>query len=361
MEQTVGVFFGGRSNEREISVITGMLAVNLLWESGRRVLPVYLPPEGGMATAKNLRRVEDIARGRRLLPVRMERGGVAVGRRHIALGCALNCCHGGMGEDGTLAALFDWYAIPSASPSLPLSAVFMDKELTKIAARGLGVPAARSFCVRERRWAEAREEVLAEAARFGYPVIVKPVRLGSSIGVKVARGEEELVLALALAFSLDGAALVEEYFPDRRDINCAAYARGGEIVLSPLEEVFSDGDLLSFREKYEAPAKRSELPARLPEAVAEGIRESTRRIAEAFSLRGVVRADFLVTGEKYYFNELNAVPGSLAGYLFSDSMIGCRDFLSGLLGEAKLPAEKKLVQSGILSSPVFAGGKGKRR
>ena len=79
MEQTVGVFFGGRSNEREISVITGMLAVNLLWESGRRVLPVYLPPEGGMATAKNLRRVEDIARGRRLLPVRMERGGVAVG------------------------------------------------------------------------------------------------------------------------------------------------------------------------------------------------------------------------------------------------------------------------------------------
>ena len=148
---TVGVFFGGRSSESEVSVITGLLACNLLRSGRDRVVPVYLPPEGGMVTGR-LRAVEDVLARKKLVRVRLA-GKTLVregsGRAAARLDAALNCCHGGMGEDGTLAALFAWNGLPSASPALAESAVFMDKWLTKIAARGLSLPVAPAALVRE--------------------------------------------------------------------------------------------------------------------------------------------------------------------------------------------------------------------
>ncbi len=351
---TVAVFFGGRSNEREISVITGMLAVNLLRHTQFSVLPVYLPPAGGMATG-NFAGPADFRRGAktRLIPLRLERGGLVLRHRNIGVDVALNCCHGGMGEDGTLSALLRFYGIPLASPEAPMSAVFMNKIYSKAFARGLGVPTLESFFVRE-----------GEEGAPKYPVVVKPARLGSSIGISVARDEEEYRAALALAFRLDGAALVERYLAGKRDINCAAVRLGGETVLSPLEEVFSGGELLTFSEKYEGGAPReSVLPADLTEGVAEEIRAYTRLLYETCEGRGVVRADFLVAGEEVYFNELNTVPGSLACHLFAKSLKGKRDFLVSLLEETlhEAPMSKEVLSSGILESELFREGRGSKR
>ncbi len=366
MPQTVAVFFGGNSNEREISVITGMLAVNLLRRSQYRVVPVYLPPSGGMATGDFRSPGEFGKKGApKLVPVRLEGRDLVRAKRPktlFRLDCALNCCHGGMGEDGTLAALLKFHGVPSASPDVPMSAVFMDKTLTKLAVRGLGIPTARSFTVTERDW-ENRDAVYAKAEAFGYPVIVKPAKLGSSIGIKVAGRASELSDALTLAFRLDDRALVEEYFADRRDVNCAAYAKEGEIILSPLEEVFSQDAILTFSEKYEsAGARRSEKPARLPAEIAEKIRTYTRLIYNAFGGRGVVRADYLVAGDGVYFNELNTVPGSLACYLFAGSLSESRNFLVSLVSEAlnAPPMSKEVLPTGILDGDLFRG-KGKLR
>ncbi len=363
---TFAVFFGGRSNEREISVITGMLAVNLLRSTPHTVLPVYLPPEGGMVTGK-FKGPADFAEGKnfRTKPVFFAQGGLYVSKRKlIPVDAALNCCHGGAGEDGTLSALLRWYGLPSASPEAPMSAVFMDKTLTKIAARGLGLPTARAFSVSEREWLGGREEILRQASEFGYPVVVKPAALGSSIGVKVATCPRELCMALDLAFRLDGSALIEEYFKDKRDINCAACRIRGEVVLSPLEEVFSEEDILTFSEKYErGNGRTSEKPANLSEQLADEIGRYTRTLYEAFAGKGVVRADFLVSGGKVYFNELNTVPGSLSCYLFADSLTKSRDFLLSLLEEAlRTPRrDKELITSGILDGDLFAGRKGGKR
>lgn len=363
----IAVFFGGRSNEREISVITGMLAVNLLRSTHHSVIPVYLAPDGGMLTG-DFKGPADFAEGKKLRarPVRFgARSLFLEGRRKplCLVDAALNCCHGGMGEDGTLAALLRWHGIPSASPDLPMSAVFMDKTLTKIAARGLGIPAARAFSVTEARWQADREGVLGEADRFGYPVVVKPAKLGSSIGVKVATDGSELAMALDLAFRLDGAALVEEYFRDKRDVNCAACRIRGKTVLSPLEEVFSDEDILTFSEKYERRGCTSEMPADLAEEEAERIRAYTRTIFESFGGRGVVRADFILSGKEVYFNELNTVPGSLACYLFGGSLTESRDFLLSLVEEALAASaeDKEILVSGILGGDLFAGRKGSKR
>ena len=363
---TLAVFFGGVSNECEISVITGMYAVNLLRGSRYRAIPVYLPPEGGMVTG-DFRSVADFSAAGGVRAVRVVLQGRALvrpGRRRpvAEIDAALNCCHGGMGEDGTLAALLAWNGIPSASPAAAASGVFMDKALGKIAAQGLGIATAPSFFLTEEAWRRDRAEALARAEAFGYPVVVKPVTLGSSIGVGVARNADEAERALALAFTLDGGALVERYFARKRDINCAAVRRDGEVIVSPCEEVLSGGALLSFSDKYEKDAARV-FPARLTEEERTAVQGATRRLYEAFRMNGVVRADFLATEEGVFFSELNMVPGSLAAYLFSDSLAQARRFLLALADEAlaSSPRAKPTVHTGILEKGIFSRGKGCKR
>ena len=365
----VAVFFGGRSNEREISVITGMYCTNLLRGSPFRVFPVWLPASGGMKYAKGARSVAEFAeeKGEAFVSVALSRGALVRAdnpKKTVArIDCALNCCHGGMGEDGTLSALFAWHGIANASPPMPASAVFMDKALTKIAAKGLGIPVARSFFVEGKRWEENRAEVLAEAAEFGYPIVVKPLRLGSSIGVSVARDEAELASAFSLAFSLDGGALAEEYFPDRRELDCAAYRRKEEIVFSAIEEVFPRESVFSFGEKYEGGIRAPQIPAELSAEREAELRACLSSLYSAFGLRGVVRADFLLVrgreGERLLLSELNTVPGSLACHLFGRTLAEARAFLITLVEEGLRPEPaREIVTTGILGNPIFSGVKG---
>ncbi len=357
--KNVAVFFGGKSNEHDISVITGVYAVNLLRAAGYRVIPVYLGREGGMCYA-DAEGIKDFTDNKlKTTPAYLEGGALYSIKKHkklYGIDVALNCCHGGMGEDGTLSALLRWNGIPSASPNAVVSGVFMDKWLTKIAARGLNIPVARGVCVREGESVSVKEA-------GGFPVIVKPVTLGSSIGIKVAHDEKELDEALELAFRLDGAALIEEYFTNKRDINCAAYRKGDEVITSPLEEVFSNDAILSFHEKYEEAARESKLPAELSDKTAEEIMGYTEKIYREFSCRGVVRADFLIADGKVYFNELNTVPGSLSCYLFGKSLSDARDFLTTLVEDALYhkPKEKEILKTSVLDSKVFSGGKGSKR
>lgn len=358
--KTVAVFFGGKSNEREISVITGTFAANLLKSAGYRVVPVFIAQDNAFYSSDEMFRVEFF---RTYMPSKKSAVALREGRlvraekpkKTVAvLDCALNCCHGGMGEDGTLSALLRFYKIKSASPAAEVSGMFMDKTLSKIAARGLEIPVLPAVALAEGENAE-------KAAALGFPLIVKPARLGSSIGIKIAADRAELVRALEYAYRLDDLVLVERYLPDKRDINCAAFRKNGEVVVSACEEVFSESDILTFAEKYEGKgARRSVLPAALDPKTAKQIQTYVAKIYETFRVRGVVRADFLVSGKEVYFNELNTVPGSLACYLFGEKLTEAREFLSSLVEEtlAFPEAEKETLTSGILNTAVFSGAKG---
>lgn len=366
--KTIAVFFGGRSNEREISVITGMYCANLLRER-YRVLPVYLRPEGGMLLMEE-GGVEDFRRAqengfRSCTEVILTEGGMAPAKRpkkRTPIDCALNCCHGGMGEGGTLSAVLEWFQIPSASPDMTPSAVFLDKTYSKYLLKGMDIPVLPSFSLTEEEFAGDGWRAQAEA--LGYPAIVKPSKLGSSVGISVAQGEEELKKALSLAFRLDGAALIEKYLVGKRDLNIAAYRSEGQILLSPIEEVFSASPILTFGEKYEgAGERRHELPASLPQETAQKIADLLTCIYARFHMRGIVRADFLLSKEgDVYFNELNTVPGTLATYLFGESLTEARALLGILIEEGMRPTpEKEILQTGILSASVFGVKSGKRR
>ena len=372
MLKTVAVLFGGRSCENEISIITGTMACNLLRGEGFRVLPLYIAQSGEMYTGEALFDVSSFRGGVQGRAVRaaLLRGSLYEWRgkklREIAaVDCALNCCHGMGGEDGAVAGLLDLNDIASASPDLAPSAVFMDKYLTKLAAAALGVRTLPYFRVTEeefrRRGAFA---VRCIEERLGYPVIVKPARQGSSIGVFVAEDRESLLFSLRAAFAYDTVLLAEKYLAERREINCAAYHDGKEIVVSPCEEPKTVHKFLTFADKYESGGKerQSTFPADLPQETAEAVRGATKLLYRRMQLRGVVRADFLVADGEVYFNEMNTVPGSLAWYLFCDDLADYGAVLVRMLARGEeehraRAAKKMLAGCGVLGSLPSKGGK----
>lgn len=360
----VAVVFGGKSCENEISVLTGVFVLNLLSGGKYDVLPVYVHTDGGMYTSPKMREIETFRDGKfssfeRIFfddgvayALRAKKGKV---RRIGKVDAALNCCHGGLGEGGGVSAMMEWNGIPLASPDITPSAVFMDKYLTKVVMKGLGVPTLDYIRVNERDY-EKRGAFLLKTieGKLKYPVVIKPAHLGSSIGIAVAHDEGEAKRAIESAFALDGRVIVEKFLADKKDVNCAAYALNGEIFVSEAEGAFGEG-IYSFEEKYvkrTADGFMGKNGGRyaLNGELREKIRAYTKTVYKRMDLKGVVRMDFLVSGKQVYLCEVNTVPGSLAYYLFCERITDARNFFSALIDDALRQGngEKKLVTTGIL-------------
>ena len=368
----VAVVFGGRSCENEISVLTGIFALNVLDRAAYELLPVYAHTDGGFYTSPKMFSLEVFRGGgcEKFQQIFFDKGTVYAlnakkGRVKPLFqpDVILNCCHGGIGEGGGVSALAEWNRIPLASPDITPSSIFMDKCLTKVVLRGLNIPVVDYIRVNEADYRKRGAFLLKRIEnRLKYPVIVKPAHLGSSIGIAVANNEVEAKQALETAFQLDGRVLIEKYLPNKMDVNCAAYALNGEIFVSEPEYVFGDG-VYSFEEKYikrTADGVRSKGQSNEKQSgryalkgdLREKIRAYTRTVYKRMDLQGVVRMDYLVSGDLVYLCEVNTVPGSLAYYLFCERVTDARSFFAALLEEAvkKETEEKKILTTGILRS-----------
>ena len=259
MRKNVAVIFGGISCENEISVITGTMAANLIDPEKYAVHPVYIAQNGEMYTGEQLRDTAFFRGG--LSDKKCPRALLSDGKLYAvrgrklkevcAIDCALNCCHGMNGEDGAVAGLLRLNRIPDASPDMAASAVFMDKGMTKLIAKALNIPAPAFFRISEAEYKKrGAMAIKCIEERLGYPVIVKPARLGSSIGVAVAEDRAKLAFAIEAGFAYDTVLIAEKYLSDRREINCAAYRAGDEIVVSACEEPKTDNKFLTFGDKY---------------------------------------------------------------------------------------------------------------
>lgn len=362
MFKKVIVVFGGVSNENEISVITGTMAANVLKKAGVKVVPLYISQQNEYFCGDILLKTESFAQEayKNCPRAILADGGIWLknkkGRpkKHIDADCVLNCCHGGYGEGGGLSGICAAAGLPLVGEDIFPSAAFMDKYYTKIVLKGLGVKTVPYCYMRQN---------CGDVCDIPFPVIVKPATLGSSIGINAANNAEELKAALACAFVYDGAAVVEKYLSDRREINCAAAYSDGDIVVSECEEALFTGDILSFGDKYEGGGK-SVCPAHIPERTAQEIKGITRYIYSSLNMRGIVRLDFVLSGGEIYVNEVNTVPGSLAYYLLAPDFGGFGEFLlgyiEGALKEQRAP-RKKLLQTGILKNmPANACKSGKK-
>ena len=361
--KSIAVFFGGESPEREISVITGALALNSLDKTKFIPVPVYVDETGKWFTGEVLFNVDNYKNLNRkklkkaaLLPdgslyaVKGEKL-----KEQYKLSAAINCMHGGAGEDGSFSGLLRACGVPVASPSVFPSAVAMDKEATKILLKGLKVPCLPYAVVKS-------TEFSAADLPFGFPVIVKPACGGSSIGINHANDEEEFALAVGYALKFGKKAVVEPFAENFTEINCAAYrARNGEVVVSACEKPIRKDDILSFADKYEGGTHV--FPADIEPKTAEKIQKTTASVYDKLGFNGIVRMDFMIVNGKIFLNEINAVPGSLAYYLFCDTLKSFSALLSELISvaEDEYKAERLYVKrfdSGILS---VAGAKGAKR
>ena len=371
----VAVLFGGKSCENEISILTGVFALNLLCRERYIPVPVYIHTDGGMYTSSKMFSL-DVFKGKKyasferiffdggsMYALNLKKSKI---RRLGKIDVALNCCHGGLGEGGGVSAMMEWNGIPLASPDLTSSSVFMDKSLTKTLMRALNVPTVDFIRVNERDYQKRGRFLLRSVeGRLKYPVIVKPAHLGSSIGIAVARNEEEVKSALESAFLLDNRVIIEKYLENKKDVNCAAYALRGEIFVSEPELSFGEG-VYSFEEKYVKRVQDGGAPlgsmksgsgAAIVGELRNQIRAYTRTLYKRMNLNGVVRMDFLVSGNQAYLCEVNTVPGSLAYYLFCERLSDARTFFGDLIEDAVeryKQENKKIISTGILKSAKTA-------
>ena len=364
----VGVFFGGRSVEHEVSVITAQQAMAAMPADRMTPVPVYIAKSGAWYTGTpllDLERYRDIDRliaastrvtmhpepgsGGELVDAASRRGLLGGAPRAAAqFDVALPLIHGSNGEDGTLQGLLELAGVAYCGCGVAAAAVSMDKRLARTTLRGAGVPVLDDVAVSRARWRDGAEVMCAELETHpGYPMYVKPRTLGSSIGVVHVIDRRQLLDALDLAFRYDADVLAEPALEGIVEINCSVLGSGDDVRVSVCEQPVSSGTL-SYADKYlsggkgKAAAKgpatgmksaQRIIPAPIPEALATRIQDAAVAAFRAIGAAGVTRVDFLVDLERDSFvvNELNTVPGSLAFYLWEASGLPFEDLLLRLV------------------------------
>jgi D-alanine-D-alanine ligase len=326
----LAIVFGGASYEHEISIVSAIALKEVL-----RKTPVFifLDAEGGFyhIPAESMRSDHFSGGGyRRNDRLHLTHGGfvkrgLLKEKRLEGAETVLNLVHGAQGEDGTLAALFDFYGVPYVGPRKAASVISYDKRLTKLLAEDLGV--------RTIEW-----QVLTidgdRTIDFDFPVIVKPLRLGSSIGVGVVRDAEALEYALDTAFEFDDEVLVEPFIEGIQEYNVAGCrTREGWVIgriEAPQKRVFLD-----FEQKYLDFARTGEVAeAEIDESLKMALKERFERVYGTLFNGALIRCDFFVAGGEIFLNEINPIPGSMANYLFDD-FEGTLERLAANLPEAR--------------------------
>ena len=316
------VLLGGPSAEHDVSIVSGTAIAEALAGEGHAVEQVLI----------------DLAGGWWWLPADHRRDGrvaaayddpTALGAAGpVAVGAALDtiaaqdprpvvviALHGPFGEDGTIQALLEAAGLPYTGSGVAASAIGMDKTIFKRLARGIGLPVLDWREVRARRWGDARESVLAELAAFaggtGDPrLMIKPARLGSSVGMTLAHDADERVAGIELALRYDPLVLVEPYLAGARDLEVSVIGNDHARL-----DIFGPGEIVSGHEFYDYEAKygegvsttmaRADVPASLRIVMHKIVRDAYR----AMGAEGFARVDFLLAGETLVLSEINTIPG----------------------------------------------------
>ena len=255
----------------------------------------------------------------------------------------LNLIHGGDGEDGSIAALFDFYGVSFIGPRKEASMLSFDKHYTKWFAQSMGVKTLPYEVI-------TRES--SKTITTPYPFIIKPSCLGSSIGVSIVRQESELSYALDVAFEFDNTLLIEPFISGVKEYNLAGYSARGEITYSIVEEP-QKVEFLDFEKKYldfSRSAKVAE--AAVSDTLVTQLRDAFKTLYAPLFEGALIRCDFFEIEGVVYLNEINPIPGSMANYLFEDFS----DAINALLGS--LPTKKEIrIQYDYIHSISQAKGK----
>ena len=313
------VIFGGESTEHDISIITGMQ----LTKNFKNLEKIYLGLDNKFYLATKVEGVKffNNKKNLKLKEVILYDGAIYLKgmffKKYCDIDCVINCCHGGIGENGDLYSFLQVNKIKCTSANGLASQVAMSKNLTKQVVKDC-VPTIKGKLVTKNNFDEVVEEINTS---FSNDLIVKPNSLGSSIGVKVCN-KENFIEQIQAIFELNDDALVEERVVEIEEYNQACYKTKDGLVLSVIEHPISKHQFLTFEDKYQTKSKTKgsdrEIPANISAELEEQIIIYTSKIYEILKISGVVRIDYIYdkANNKLYFNEINTIPGSMAFYLY---------------------------------------------
>lgn len=387
MKTKVGVFFGGRSTEHEISVISANQAMAAMSREKYDIVPVYITKDGKWYTGDALTEVSNYRDIDALLqkceqvymrPVygdyslySMKTAGIF---RHdhksvATLDVVLPVLHGSNGEDGAFQGVIETIGIPFAGCNVLSSANGMDKITMKMILASENVPVVDYVWFTDKEWF-SRHDALVEKieSKLGYPVIVKPANLGSSVGIHRADDRKALEAAVADAEKYTSRIIVEHLVEELCEINCSVLGNCDDYRMSVLEEPIKSGEILSYEDKYMGGTKtergmqasKKRIPADLPADMTECIKFLAGETFRVLSCHGVSRVDFIVDRKdnSVYVNEINTIPGSLSFYLWEATGLtfeGLMDELVRLAFKRKDEQSRKTVS---YSANIFAMGGG---
>ncbi|MFZ4828313.1 MAG: D-alanine--D-alanine ligase family protein [Phototrophicaceae bacterium] len=352
---TVGVVFGGRSVEHDVSIVTGHQIMRAFDYNRYDVVPLYIDRDGKWFTGvplmdlKNytlnltdLMGVQEVI----LSPSTKDHGiiinpgaGLFSKSRTLRLDYVFPAIHGSHGEDGTLQGLFELADIPYVGCGVVASAIANNKIMSKIVCRQYQIPVLDGVSFTRDEWDQDDNRVLQQVIQhLGLPVFVKPATLGSSIGISKATDEKSLRSSLTMAFNFDSQVLVEVAAQNCIEINCAVMGNGYTVRPSVLERPISYDEFLTYEEKYlqgGGGMKGAEriIPAPISTELTEAIQGAAVTAFQAIHGSGIARLDFLLneSSGEFYLNEINTLPGSLSFYLWQAEGLTPRQVVEELL------------------------------
>ena len=397
MKLNIAVFFGGESVEHEVSIISAHQAIEALDKNKYNVIPVYVSKERKLYVSDLLKDMSNYKDLKHLISqctqvsITSEDNRVVIrpvktslfGPKELGtIDVAIPVMHGTNGEDGTIQGFFEMLTVPYAGCDLYGAAIGQDKVLQKNVLNDNNLPITNWFWVYGAEMDTRQSEILDKVHRLIYPVIIKPARTGSSVGISIAHNDEEYLACFDEARQYDEKIITEKVVKPMREINCSVVGDSYSCVASVLEEVssVSQDELLSFSDKYLGGSKSTKsegskgmastariVPAPLTDEQTRLIQQLAKETFRVLGTSGVCRIDFLMDADtkKVYVNEINTIPGSLAFYLWQAAGVSFSELMDKLV-EIALDRERRRskmtfsYETNILSNFSASSAKGSK-
>lgn len=393
MKIKVGVLYGGKTTEHEVSIITAVQAMGYLNTEKYDVIPLYLTKENEIYTGNPLKEM-DIYKDPMLLKrycsnvVMYNKNGVIVlqnkrgiFKRTVAeVDIIIPAVHGYGMEDGNIQGMLDVLGVPYTGSDIYGCTVGQDKVFQKQILQSEGISVTKYDWFYDTEYLENEKSILDRLSKLKFPLIVKPARQGSSIGIKVANDISSLKIAIEEAINYDEKILVEQVVTDMIELNCSVLGSNSYTETSAIEQVMGKDEFLSFNDKYIGNgakkgaisktntskgminAKRV-IPADIPDKLKEEIEQTSKKAFKVLGASGVIRIDYLYDkkSKKLYVNELNSIPGSLSFYLWTPLKKKYPELLDDLINLSIKRYKKNLKKTKSFESNIlysYNGSKG---
>jgi D-alanine-D-alanine ligase len=382
-KKTIGVIFGGRSAEHDVSIITAHTPIiqSLLATGQFNVQPIYIGKDGSWYSGKAMNDIaffksdlEEKLKKQKQIQLAFNKGlkliiRSGLSQKSVSVDVVFPAMHGTFGEDGSLMGLLRMAGIPFVGCDIFASAVAMDKTLTKQVISAEGVPVVPFTWFTKNDWAKKKEAIKRDIGKLKYPLFVKPVHLGSSIAITKVKEALELENAIEVAFHYDDKVLVEEGVENLIEVTLPIMGND-ELRLGGIERPLNKTEFFDFNDKYLSGGKKSggvnnqysEIPADIDKNLAEQVEEYGRATYRILGCSGIARVDFLIdsASNKVYVNEVNTLPGSLYCHNWRKMGVSDIELVTTLvdLAEERFKNEQKLTR--VFSSDILkksGGGK----